>query len=188
MMEPLTDSSWMLNSRCSGALETTHQVKRTFHVAANVGQVGKGYTPIVDGARCIVNVLSAANDLPQDVEKHKLQSILIPLMGTRPRRGIVQHTLVKPLLDAAIDHMKREVNCVFRKVYFLNYTDKDFEICRSLLHADPRLTPLRQSPSAAEEPGIPLTELPARQPSQSSGEDKPVRKKSPRNRREPDNR
>lgn len=135
----------------SGAMERTHKVKRIFHVAANVGQVGKGYTPIADVGRCVVNVL-AARDSPRGGEPCELRSILIPLMGTKPRRGKVQETLVKPLLNAAIDHLARDPNCQFRKVYFLTYTDKELEVCQALLRADPRLTPLNLNPPPLGEP------------------------------------
>ena len=137
----------------SGAMLRTHKVKRIFHAAAVVGQVGKGYTPIADVARCVVNALSAVKDSPEQCAGYELRSILLPLMGTRPRRNqTVQETLVKPLLDAAINYLVGNPDCEFRKVYFLAYTDKELEVCQNVLRADPRLTPLSLNPPAVGEP------------------------------------
>jgi hypothetical protein len=126
----------------SGAMEQSHGVHRIFHVAANHGQVGRGYTPVPDLASCVVNALEAAKRLPDDVQG-KLKSILFPLMGTRSRRGQVLQEQVEMLLDAAIDYLARTPDSPFKKVYFLTYTDKEFEVCDYLLRADKRLDPLK---------------------------------------------
>ena len=78
-------------------------------------------------------------------------SSLIPLMGTRPRRRTVQRDLVKPLLDAAVEHLTLDETCQFKKVFFLNYTDREFEICRSLLQANERLGPPRETTYSSKE-------------------------------------
>jgi hypothetical protein len=132
----------------SGAMRMSHKVKQIFHVAANYGQVGQGYIPIDQVARCVVNALKESDD----GEDGKLRSILFPLMATRSRRGAVLEDRVKPLLNAAIDYLARNPDCKFRKVYFLTYTDKEFEVCRDILRTDPRLQPLRVAQPAVEEP------------------------------------
>jgi hypothetical protein len=132
----------------SGAMRMSHKVKRIFHVAANYGQVGQGYIPIDQVARCVANALKESDD----GEDGKLRSILFPLMATRSRRGAVLEDRVKPLLNAAIDYLARNPDCKFRKVYFLTYTDKEFEVCRDILRTDPRLQPLREAQPAVEEP------------------------------------
>jgi hypothetical protein len=131
----------------SGEMLKSHRVKRIFHVAANYGQVGQGYIPIDNVATCIVNALkvSVAD------EERELRSILFPLMATRSRRGEVLEDRVKPLLNTAIEYLTRHSGGMFRKVYFLTYTDKEFEVCRDILGTDPRLDPLALVRPAGEE-------------------------------------
>jgi hypothetical protein len=131
----------------SGEMLKSRRVKRIFHVAANYGQVGQGYIPIDNVANCIVNALkvSVAD------EESELRSILFPLMATRSRRGEVLEDRVKPLLNAAIEYLMRHSERMFRKVYFLTYTDKEFEVCRDILRTDPRLERLALVGPAGEE-------------------------------------
>jgi hypothetical protein len=151
----------------SGAMQKSHNVQRIFHAAAVVGQVGKGYTPIADVASCVTNALNAVKDYPGDCKGCELKSILFPLMGNRPRRGTSAEERVKPLLDAAIDYVVRNPNSSFKKVYFLAYTDKDFEVCHGLLRADSRLKPLAVNPppTAAPAAEIQVARTPASPPS-----------------------
>jgi hypothetical protein len=147
----------------SGEMLKSHRVKRIFHVAANYGQVGQGYIPIDNVANCIVNALkvSVAD------EESELRSILFPLMATRSRRGEVLEDRVKPLLNAAIEYLMRHSERMFRKVYFLTYTDKECEVCRDILRTDPRLERLALVRPAGEELAAetPVTDGPAqRQP------------------------
>ena len=137
-------------------MRKSHGVKRIFHVAANYGQVGQGYIPIDQVAECVVNALKES-----DVRGRARggASILFPLMATKSRRGTVLEDRIKPLLNAAIDYLGRNPDCTFRKVYFLTYTDKEFEVCREILGTDSRLKRLayrrtcRCKNSAAETPG-----------------------------------
>jgi hypothetical protein len=131
----------------SGAMQKSHGVEQIFHAAANYGQVGQGYIPIDNVATCVVNALKESGDSA----KGKLRSILFPLMATRSRRGAVLEDRVKPLFNTAIDHLTRDTECMFQKVYFLTYTDKEFEVCRDILGTDPRLEPLRRVRPAVEE-------------------------------------
>jgi hypothetical protein len=134
----------------SGAMCRTHGVKRIIHVAANYGQVGQGYIPIDQVARCVVNALKESENFED--EPGKLASILFPLMATKSRRGTVLEDRIKPLLNAAIDYLARNPDCTFRKVYFLTYTDKEFEVCREILRTDSRLKPLYLAQRAPENP------------------------------------
>jgi hypothetical protein len=123
----------------SGAMQKSHGVKRILHVAANYGQVGQGYIPIDNLAICVMNALKEFGD----GEKGKLRSILFPLMAVRSRREGVLEDRVRPLLNAAIEYLTRNPECILQKVYFLTYTDKEFEVCRGILDTDARLEPLR---------------------------------------------
>jgi hypothetical protein len=59
----------------SGAMKQSHGVHWIFHVAANHGQVGRGYIPVPDLHSCVVNALEASKRLPND-EQGKIESIL----------------------------------------------------------------------------------------------------------------
>jgi hypothetical protein len=131
----------------SGAMQKSHGVRRIFHIAANYGQVGQGYIPIDNVATCIVNALKETGD----AEKGKLKSILFPLMAVRSRHEGVLEDRVKPLLNAAIEYLTRDLECIFQKVYFLTYTDKEFEVCRDILATDVRLEPLHMVRPAQKE-------------------------------------
>ena len=134
----------------SGAMRRSHGVKWIIHVAANYGQVGQGYIPIDQVARCVVNALKESEDFED--EHVKLASILFPLMATKSRRGTVLEDRIKPLLNAAIDYLARNPDCTFRKVYFLTYTDKEFEVCREIFATDSRLKPVYLAQRAPENP------------------------------------
>lgn len=131
----------------SGAMEATHKVKRLFHAAANYGQVGQGYIPIDQVARCVVNALRTSLE---DVDLGAKGSILFPLMATRSRKGAVLEDQVRPLLNAAIEFLSRHPEGTFRRAYFLTYTDKEFDVCQDLLLGDNRL----------KKPSQPLPHLP----------------------------
>ena len=132
----------------SGEMWKTHKVKLIFHAAANNGQVGQGYTPIDYVARCVTNALKVSH---VESEHGEVRSILFPLMATRSHRGAVLEDRVKPLLNAAIDYLDRNPAGMFRKVYFLTYTDKEFEVCQDILRADSRLQPLTLTQPFGEE-------------------------------------
>ncbi len=149
--KPSVDSAAVLVTT-SGALLQSHQVKRIFHAAVNYGQVGQGYIPIDNVARCVENALNVVMDSPKDRKEVKLTSILIPLMATRSRQGTVLEDRVKRLFDAVINLLASKPDCMFKKVYFLTYTDKELEVCQSLLWADKRLTPLQLIPIPCGEP------------------------------------
>lgn len=133
----------------SGSMLESHKVKRIFHVAANYGQIGRGYTPIDDMASCVVNVLKEGKNAPAE---DNLTSVLFPLMGTKSRRGSVMEDRVKLLFDAAVNYLANNRNSTFRKVYFLAYTDRENEICRNIMENDKRLQPLAEISQVVEEP------------------------------------
>ena len=118
----------------SGYMTGTHNVRWIFHTAANVGQVGRGYTPVAGLANCVVNVLEEARNAPPSKDKAKPESVLFPLMGTKTRRGSVDEARVRELIEAALEYLSSNpTTSTFKKVCFLTYTDREFEICRDLL-------------------------------------------------------
>lgn len=121
----------------SGALERSHKVKKILHVAAVIGQVGKGYFPIPDVPQCVTNVLDTADTL----EEPNLHSVLFPLMGTRAANRDFEER-IKGLLEAAIGYLNAKPESRLKKVYFLTYSDKELEICQDLLKANPYVMPV----------------------------------------------
>ena len=64
----------------SGELQRTHGVKRVYHVAAVYGQVGVGYKPVGNIAKCVTNALTKL-----DAEDDVYASIIFPCSA--PERG-----------------------------------------------------------------------------------------------------
>lgn len=120
----------------SGELELANGVKKIFHAASVVGQIGKGYTPIADIAVCVRNALQLA-DSPKfgDVE---LKTILFPIMGTGAGRGKLEEK-ARELIHAAISHLER-VPCGIDRVYFLALTERDLAVCQQVLQEAPEVT------------------------------------------------
>lgn len=122
----------------AGELERTHLVKKIFHVASVIGQVGKGYTPVSDLGMCVRNALSEV-DQP-DLQDCKLRSILFPLMGTGSGSGNLEEK-AKELIDAAIDYLKENSQSNFEEVYFLTSTIKELQVCQHILEENSEVLP-----------------------------------------------
>lgn len=120
----------------AGELERTNNVKRIFHAASVVGQVGMGYTPIADIGMCVRNALEkASSDEFRDVQ---LRSILFPLMGTGTGRGMLEEK-AKELIYAAISFLEASPHCAIEKVYFLAWSDTELEVCQRILQEAPEV-------------------------------------------------
>lgn len=123
----------------AGELEQTHLVKKIFHVASVIGQVGKGYTPVSDLSMCVRNAL---NEVEQpDLQDCKLRSILFPLMGTGSGSGNLEEK-AKELIDAAIDYLKGNSQSDLEEVYFLASTTKELQVCQHILEENPEVLPV----------------------------------------------
>jgi len=114
----------------AGELERTHRVKKIFHAASVVGQVGKGYTPVADIGMCVRNALEIANS--DEFENMNLKSILFPLIGTGTGRGKLEEK-ARELIDAALSHLEANPQCRIQRVYFLTWSDKELEVCQRIL-------------------------------------------------------
>ncbi len=124
-----------------GNLARTHKVKKILHVASVIGQLGKGYFPIPDVPGCVENALRTVDE---KLANDDITSILFPLMG----KGVAHRSFeqgVEALLEVAIDYLNSNPLSVLEKVFFLNYSDKELEVCQRLLDMNPKL-------SAAQEP------------------------------------
>jgi O-acetyl-ADP-ribose deacetylase (regulator of RNase III) len=112
-----------------------HEVKYIFHAAAFTGQAGKGYSPIHDVAECVEKALGVA----EDTDKYPgISSILFPLMGTGALNRDFEER-VKELLEAAINYLDINPDSPINTVYFLNYSDRELEVCDRLLVANAKV-------------------------------------------------
>ncbi len=115
----------------AGELGRTHGVKKIFHAAAAIGQVGTGYTPISDLGMCVRNALDTADS--DELKGLELKSILFPLLGTGTARGDVQQK-ARELIHSAIFHLEAHPRCAIQQVFFLAWSEKDLEACQHVLH------------------------------------------------------
>jgi O-acetyl-ADP-ribose deacetylase (regulator of RNase III) len=97
----------------SGELERTHGVKKIFHAASVVGQVGRGYMPIADVAMCVRSALELADNL--EFDDLGLKTMLFPLMGTGTGRGELDGK-ARELIGAAISHLTHNQPCKIDRV------------------------------------------------------------------------
>jgi O-acetyl-ADP-ribose deacetylase (regulator of RNase III) len=111
----------------AGELQRTHNVKRIFHAAAVIGQVGKGFSPIQDVASCVRNALDLADS--DELRDVGLRSILFPMIGTGQGRGKVVETAHK-LIEAAIAYLRAHKRSRVEEVFFLTWSDKELAACK----------------------------------------------------------
>lgn len=112
----------------AGELAKTHNVKKLFHTASVVGEIGQGYRTIPDINRCVTNALKQMDE-PQHSE---LQTILFPLIGTGKGQAGLQ-TSASRLLGAAIAYLDTHPNSTVDTVYFLTYTQEELAVCQNIL-------------------------------------------------------
>jgi O-acetyl-ADP-ribose deacetylase (regulator of RNase III) len=120
----------------SGELLKSHNVKKIFHAASVVGQVGQGYKPISEITDCIVNGLKLVDS--EEMSNEDIQSILFPLMGTGTTR-LDTEGIAGRLIDAAISYIGENPHTKIQKVYFLAYHQEDLELCKHIFEHDPRI-------------------------------------------------
>jgi O-acetyl-ADP-ribose deacetylase (regulator of RNase III) len=114
----------------AGKLERTHGVKRLFHAAAVIGELGKGYRPISDVGECVKNALEMVDSA--DLADIELKSILFPLIGTGTGRGNLEEK-ARELIHAALSYLEANPACRIESVYFLTWSDKELEACQHIL-------------------------------------------------------
>ncbi|MFN8383654.1 MAG: macro domain-containing protein [Anaerolineales bacterium] len=120
----------------SGELQKSHNVKKIFHAASVMGQVGRGYMPITEIAECIRNSLKLIDS--DELAAENIQSILFPLMGTGTTR-LDSDEISKQLIDAAISYVEENPQTKIQKIYFLAYHEEDLNICKHILEHDSRI-------------------------------------------------
>jgi O-acetyl-ADP-ribose deacetylase (regulator of RNase III) len=119
-----------------GFLNESNGVKQIFHVAAVQGEVGYGYKPVSDLARCVKNCLEKANS--PEFKGLGLSSMLFPLLGAGRARGDLSETARK-LIQAAIAYQENTSSSTVQDIYFLAWTNLELEICQRILQEHDRL-------------------------------------------------
>jgi O-acetyl-ADP-ribose deacetylase (regulator of RNase III) len=119
-----------------GVLLQSNGVKKIFHVASVQGEVGYGYKPVSDIARCVKNCLNHANS--NEFKGFGLSTMLFPLMGAGRAQGDLNETAQK-LIQAAIAYQEHTKDSTMEEIYFLAWTNAELEICQRLLQGDNRL-------------------------------------------------
>jgi O-acetyl-ADP-ribose deacetylase (regulator of RNase III) len=129
-----------------GDLAESHRVKRVLHVAAAVGEFGRGYGPAGDIGGCVRAVLRCAERLAEQADD--IRSVLLPLLGSGSARGSLD-AIVPAVLDTVADHLESHPAGRVDRVYLIAYTKGEHAMCRRILDDDPRLQPGRQVKRAA---------------------------------------
>lgn len=120
----------------AGELLKSNKVKKIFHAASVVGQVGQGYKPITEITDCILNALKLVDS--DELASENIQSILFPLMGTGQTRLDAQG-IAERLIDAAISYVEEKPDTKIQKIYFLAYHEEDLELCKHIFEHEPRI-------------------------------------------------
>ena len=113
-----------------GDLERTNNVKKVFHAASVVGQVGRGYMPIADIGSCVTSALECMDS--KRLRDMDLHSILFPLMGTGAGGG-ARESKAKELIDAAITYLRAHPESRVWTAFFLVWSLEELETCRRIL-------------------------------------------------------
>ncbi|MEL6867040.1 MAG: hypothetical protein AAFP19_21635, partial [Bacteroidota bacterium] len=111
----------------SGELLSDNQVKKIFHAASVIGAPGRGYRVIDNIEDCITGALKMMDD--PDMKGEKLESILIPLIGTGAARGKL-HQIVGKLVKHAVVYLRENPASQVKKVYFLASRASERDSCK----------------------------------------------------------
>jgi O-acetyl-ADP-ribose deacetylase (regulator of RNase III) len=125
----------------SGELKNSHNVKKILHVAAVRGVrgvPGKSYHPVENVEQCVTKALEVADS--EAFREFGCKSILFPLLGAGAAGGDVTQ-LVQRLLNRAIDYLESTENGNLQSVYFLAWSNLEFETCKRMLDSCEKLTP-----------------------------------------------
>jgi O-acetyl-ADP-ribose deacetylase (regulator of RNase III) len=120
----------------AGQLAGSNGVRHIVHVAAVQGTPGVGFRQVRDVGLCVANALAKAEDLA--AAEPGVTSVLFPLLGAGTGSGAVEAT-AEALLAAAISHFDSRPFTALREVYFLAYTDVEFEVLMDCFRGTSRL-------------------------------------------------
>jgi O-acetyl-ADP-ribose deacetylase (regulator of RNase III) len=115
-----------------GMLAQSHGVKAILHAACVSGELGRGYRPIDDLARCVFNALEKVD--ASDIRALGARSVLFPLLGA----GVAPNELpriARELFEASLNYLHDTPDTAIERVCFLVFTEGELSVCRSLLAA-----------------------------------------------------
>ena len=122
----------------AGELTASNNVKKIFHAAAVVGQVGLGYSPIEKISECVRNALELFDDAR--LANDNLKTVLFPLMGTGTSKKSAQD-VAGELIEESISYLEENPQSKVEIVYFLAYNEQDLELCQRIMKNNERLSP-----------------------------------------------
>ncbi|HYO46490.1 MAG TPA: macro domain-containing protein [Gemmatimonadota bacterium] len=117
-------------STTAGDLSKSNGVRRIFHAAAVIGELGRGYQQISNVDLCITNALTLADS--DSLQEERLESILFPIMGAgtgKGNAGDAAETLVEP----ALSYLETHPDSVIRRVYFVVTRERTLAVWRRAL-------------------------------------------------------
>lgn len=114
----------------SGGLREHNNVKHIIHVAAVQGEPGAGFRQVLNVSQCVVNALTAADELA--AVDPTTTSILFPLLGAGNGRANAGET-IRVLLEAALGYLDGHPETKLTAIYFLGYTDLEAQLLETAL-------------------------------------------------------
>lgn len=127
-----------------GCLGASHNVRYLIHVAAVQGEPGAGFRQIRNIEGCVLNTLTAAEEVAS--ADPSVRTILIPLLGTGVAGARIGGT-VRALLGAAIDHIVSTPGARLRDIYFLAYTRQELSQIDEVIRRTSMLVPADGEPA-----------------------------------------
>ena len=123
----------------SGALRTTHGVRRIFHVATVKGiGFGEGVQARKpDLAPCVTNVLTRADASNQTLwrrfwKMESRDSILLPLLGAGDG-GLGVEEVAEMVIPAAVKYLQNNPLTSIKEIYFIAFRSADRDACEQAL-------------------------------------------------------
>ena len=110
----------------AGDLEKTHNVKKIFHAASAIGNIGKGYSPVTEIERCINEAMSLTESFAN------LKSIIFPFLGLGRSKSDVEF-IVPKLINTVIDYFEENPECSIEKVFFITRFVSVFDLANFYL-------------------------------------------------------
>jgi O-acetyl-ADP-ribose deacetylase (regulator of RNase III) len=110
-------------------------VRLILHAATAFGEPGSGYSPIKNLPGCVTACLEEFTSFASEQDEgDKPRSILLPLFGTGTARGDLRSAANK-LLETAVAFLHDRGEAA-TDVWFLAYSQRQLNVCRSVLDAD----------------------------------------------------
>ncbi len=122
----------------AGELESTHNVRRIFHVASVAGSIGSGLSSSLSNIEISMdNVLKAIS------AAKRYRSALVPMLGTG-QGGFPVGRVAPLLVKRTLAFFRENPKSPLREVYFLAYSEGDLEILRNAIKEFSSIEPVEE--------------------------------------------